>query len=358
VRLAVNGRYRGRPITGVERYAHEIVRRLPGPPELIAPGRPLGSAQGHLWEQAVLPIRARGRWLWSPCSTGPIRHARQVVTLHDTAFVDFPQDFSPAFRRWYDWLWRRLASRVAMVLTVSEFSKGRIVEQYGVSPERVTVIPNGVSAAFFDAPEPDERAPGEPDGGSRPYVLSVSSLTPRKNMPGLIEAWRRASERLPDHELRVVGGAAGHFRSSGLAAAPRVRLLGRVSDARLRGLYAGADAFVYLSKYEGFGLPVLEAMASGTPVIHADTTALPEAAGRAGLAVSPEEPGAAADAMVAAVLDATTRQRLIEDGRAHARRFSWDRTASMFVEATRRLGVAWSAEPATTAVAAAVGSGG
>lgn len=327
-RIVVNARACGRRITGVERYTREVLARLPEEVALERPDVGHTGLYGHLWEQWGLRRRLRaGDLLWSPANTGPLFVHRQVLTLHDVSPLEHPEWFRPAFAAWYRALLPGLCRRVRRVITNSDFSKGRIVEVTEVPEDRVTVVPAGVDLERFGPAGPDRvRSAHEALGLSVPYVLAVASLDPRKGFDVLARAWRRL--RPQGISLAVAGGRSRGARGElGLEADGGLRLLGYVPDEHLPALYSGAAAFVLASRYEGFGLPLLEAMASGAPVISTTAGALPEVAGDAALLVPPDDPGALAEALHAVL----STQRLADDLRARgfdrAGAFDWARTA-------------------------------
>jgi glycosyltransferase involved in cell wall biosynthesis len=206
-------------------------------------------------------------------------------------------------------------------VTVSEFSRGELADALGLDRGRISVVPGGVGEAF--TPAADAAAAARALGLERPYVLTVASLVARKNLAALGPAARRLAARGLD--LVAAGGGRPQFREE--MATAGVRALGHVDDARLPGLYAGAEAFVLASRYEGFGLTCLEAMASGTPVVAADRAALPETCGQAALLVDPEDPEAVAAALERALDDAGLAERLRAAGLARAASLTWDRAA-------------------------------
>jgi glycosyltransferase involved in cell wall biosynthesis len=308
--FALDARAAARPeLGGVERWARELSTRLPrlGDWEVLAPRPRLVHRAGHAWEQSALPWRARrADALLCPANVAPLAHPRTVVVIHDAAALRNPGWYSRSFVAWQRALLPRLARRALHVLTVSEFSKAELVELLGADPGRITVVPGGVGEAFRPDAEPARR--------DRPYVLCVASHTARKNLGALEELARHV-------DVVVAGGHRPQF------AAERLRgltLLGHVPDAELPGLYAGAEAFVLPSAYEGFGLPVLEAMACGTPVVCTDAGALPETAGGAARVVAV---GELAAATVDLLGDASERARLRGAGLRHAQRFTWDAAA-------------------------------
>jgi glycosyltransferase involved in cell wall biosynthesis len=328
MKVHVNGRYLAQQVTGQQRYAREIVSRLAGRMDVIAPGGAGQGIRGHLWEQVALPRRVNGGLLWSPSTTGPIAVRRQVVTIHDCAFFDQAHCFSRAFAAWYQFLVPRLARAARRIITVSEFSKQRIVELCRVPAEKVAVVESGVGSQF--RPHSAEQIDAARARLSLPkdYILCVGSLEPRKNLVRLLQAWRHVQPRLDGLSLVLAGAKSHVFRDAGLPEPPAdVHLVGYLSDDLLPAVYAGARMFVYPSLYEGFGLPVLEAMASGVPVVTSDVTALPEVAGDAAVTVDPLSAESIAEGMERLAGNERLRAALVDRGLARASQFSWERAA-------------------------------
>lgn len=302
--IALNARAAARPeLGGVERWARELQQRLDA--HVLRPPPALSHRAGHVWEQAVLPRLARGaEVLVNPANLAPLAFPRNVVVIHDAAVLREPEWYSRAYVAWQRAVLPRIASRALKVITVSAFSARELRELLGVE---ATVVPGGVDHERF--------TPGTPRA-ERPYVLTVASRTARKNLGALAETARRlAADGI---ELVAAGGGRPQFRSEDVP----VRELGHVPDAQLPALYAGAQAFVLPSLYEGFGLPCLEAMACGTPVVASDRGALPETCGDAALLVDPTDQSAIADAVQAAMVD----EALVDRGLRRATEFSWERT--------------------------------
>ncbi len=321
--VLIDGRAAVRPeLGGVERWARELCTRLPAlRPERYAVARPpaaLAHRAGHAWEQAVLPFRARrAALLLGPANLAPVAFPRNVVVIHDAAVLREPSWYSAAYARWHGALLPALARRAKRVITVSEFSARELRELVGVD---AAVVPGGVDVERF-RPDADPGPAGAALGLDRPYVLTVASRIARKNLAALDVAAARL--RANGIDLVAAGGERTQFRA-GRASGPRS--LGPVPDSHLPGLYAGASAFVLPSLYEGFGLPCIEAMACGTPVVAARAAALPETCGDAALYADPHDPDAIAGAVERAV-ERETAERLRAAGLRRAAAFTWDRTA-------------------------------
>lgn len=316
----------------MQRYAIELASRFGERIQQVRPDRPLKGAAGHLWEQFYLPAAVKGRLLWSPNNTGPLAVSNQVCTFHDLIPLDRPEWFNPRFAAWYRWLLPRLARKVRHLIAVSEFTKRRIVERFGVDPANVTVIPNGVDARFhprsFEEVADVRRALGIQ---SEDYLLCVGSVEPRKNLGRLLQAWSRIEKRIAPGVQLVVAGAKGAslvFSDVSIGTLPpRVQLTGYVRDEQLPALYSGALALVYPSLYEGFGLPPLEAMACGTPVVTSDNTSVPEVVGDAAVLVDPCDVESIADGIRRVLESGSLRSRMRKSGLARAERYGWDEIA-------------------------------
>jgi glycosyltransferase involved in cell wall biosynthesis len=332
--VVVNTRSLSAGLTGVQRYTAELCARFVGRVTNIQPARPLQGVKGHLWEQFRLPALVRGRLLWSPANSGPIGVARQVVTVHDVAVLDHPEWYNPRFAAWYRWMTPCLVRRASHIMAVSEFTKRCLIDTTGVNQSRVTVVPNGVDDRFSQrSAEEIALTVGKLGIPSPNYVLSLATLEPRKNLAGQLAAWERCISFIPDNVWLVVSGAQGKervFRDTQIRnVPPRVHFTGYVPDEDLPALYTGATGFLYPSFYEGFGLPVLEAMSCGSVPIVSRTTAPQELAGDAGIAVNPHDHGSIASAIVKVVMEVGCREELSRRATRRSRTFSWDRSAEM-----------------------------
>jgi glycosyltransferase involved in cell wall biosynthesis len=318
-----------REIGGVERWARELSERLPRLRTerytVLRPPAALAHRAGQAWEQLALPLAARGtELLLSPANLAPLAGRGNVVVIHDAGPFRDPDWFGRAYGAWHRALIPRIARRARLVIAPSEYVRGELLELFGLDPERVRVIAPGLDAAFAGAPDPQPLQARL--GLGQPYVLAVGTDSPRKNL-GLLDRIAPALE---------AAGLGVAIAGSGRSYLPRstpgsARRLGYVPDADLPALYAGAAAFAMPSLYEGFGLPCVEAMAAGTPVVASDRAALPEACGGAALLADPDDPDAFAAALVRAA--GPERERLATAGRARAAGLSWERSAELVDEA-------------------------
>lgn len=320
------------PLTGVQRYTSEILNRIPDSIDTVQPKKNLRGIRGHAWEQIILPHELDGRLLWSPGNTGPLRVEKQVVSIMDVSPLDHPEWSSRQFSSWYKFLLPRLISRVRGILTISEFSRRRILHYCPSADSKVHVTLLAADRRFQPVDDfvvtKTANFLGLP---SSHYIVVLCSLEPRKNLKTLIQAWKQVQRRLPDEIWLVLAGAKGSrlvFGNQSYEDLPsRVYLTGHVPDEMLPALYTGAMASVYLSFYEGFGLPPLESMACGTPVLSSNATSLPEVVGDAALAVDPFDAEAIGENLVRLVEDSSLRFTLGQRGLARARLFDWDKTA-------------------------------
>lgn len=344
--LAINGRFLSQRTTGVQRHARELVRALdrklaldssPLEVSLLAPPdatldlslqrisvRRVGSLRGQLWEQLELPWHARGRLLLNLANTGPAMGSRQIVTIHDASVFAVPEAYSPAFRRYYRLLLPHLARRAEVVLTDTEFSRGELVRWMRVAAEKIRVVPCGHEHILAT---PADRGVLSRHGlGDRRYVLTVGSLARHKNLLTVLAAFQLLGRH--DWDYVLAGPLNPRIFGPTVEGAPdRVVRVGYVTEAELRALYEGAACFVYASRYEGFGLPPVEAMACGCPVVVSRSASLPEVCGDAALYADADDPQQLAASIRRVMCEDGLSDWLRQRGRERARLWSWAITA-------------------------------
>jgi len=353
-KIYVNGRFLGRTMTGVERFAFMVLDRVHArivsgaeparwtlllPPGVEKPAqwtgfaaKNVGSRGGHVWEQATLPGAARDGVLVNLCNSGPVLPRRSLTIIHDALVYDMPGNFSRPYRLLHQSL-GRLLSRRSHLGTVSMFSRDRLSAVLKVPADAIPVIPN--AADHIDAIAPDDTVLNALDVERGRYLLFVGSFAPNKNLPRALEAFARI--RRPEDRLVLVGAAVRSFAQNGLGDVPPegVVLPGRISDAALMSLYRSARALVFPSLYEGFGIPPLEAMRFGRPVIAGDIPPVREVCGDAALYCDPQSVEAIATAMQTMLRDDTVHADLASKVSARSRQFSWDASADALLRALK-----------------------
>jgi glycosyltransferase involved in cell wall biosynthesis len=292
------------------------------------------------WHQAGAVVAARRRGaslLHMPAGLGPVAGSfPTVTTVHDV----MPIRFAPLYRPWYRWygaaVMPRFARRARAVIAVSRAAKEEIVEWLGVPPERIVVIPHGVDRTFapIDADDPEAAAVRQRYHLPRDFILAVGSVEPRKNLSRLLEAVRLLRDRAGTREVALVHAGPEGWRPEEIPAAVSrlglygvVLLLGYVPVRDLRVLFGLARAFVYPSLWEGFGLPVLEAMSCGCPVVASGVASIPEVAGDAALLVDPHSVEDIARGIAAVWDGGPSREGLVRRGLERVREFTWERAA-------------------------------
>ena len=346
--MLINGRFLTRPASGVDRFASELVRALAhrqgGAVDVAVPrgaahtdklpveaGRlqVLGERQGQWWEQVELPKASGDRPLVNLANAAPLVRARQLVVIHDAATLANPHNFSLAFRSWYRFMLAGLMRRSDVIASVSKFSADELTRLMGRRARGIEVIGEGGEHILRQPADPSmlERL----DLHGRRFVLAVGNRSPNKNFSGVV----RALEQLDDPDVLLVAVGGGNdrvFAASDEAASARMRRTGYVSDAQLRALYEHATCFIFPSFYEGFGLPPLEAMCCGCPVISSDRSSLPEVCGDAVLYCDPADPASIANALRRLLNSPALQQELREAGHRQAARHGWDRAAQDFLD--------------------------
>ncbi|TDQ79012.1 glycosyltransferase family 4 protein [Paraburkholderia silvatlantica] len=352
--LMINGRFLGRRATGVDRFAFETIRaldqlielgdsRVAGlrteiivPEALAAMPNPFrhvavrasGKGGGLRWEQLALPQAARGRLLLNLCNSGPLLYRRQITVLHDAAPARVPDSYSRSFVAWYRLMAPRLGRISRRVITVSEFSRRELCDAYRIPENKIGVVPES-GEHMLRVQQDGGKAENALD--ERPFVLAVGSLNRHKNFQLVADAARLI--RNAQFDIVVVGGGDARVYGTGQDALPEfVKHLGYVSDGELAALYRRAACFVYPSRYEGFGLPPVEALALGCPVIASRLPAVEEACSDAVLYTSPDDPAQLAGLLERITSDAALRERLRERGRARTAELTWQATATRLIE--------------------------
>jgi glycosyltransferase involved in cell wall biosynthesis len=276
----------------------------------------------------------------------PSKARRKLLTIHDLAFLFYPDAAMPSLHRYLNVVVPRSVRRADALIADSQHTAKDLSEQWQVPPAAITVVQGAVDHAVFRPVEDAAQlaAVRRRYGlGEGPYILALSRLEPRKNFVRLIEAYAaaRAEAKLP-HRL-VIGGRKGWLYDAIFARVKELRLEehvvfpGFIAEADLAALYSGATFFAYPSLYEGFGLPVVEALACGTPVLTADNSCLPEAGGPGAVYVRAEDVASIAEGIVRLATDYPLAAQLAEAGRAHAAQFTWERSAQQLLAAYRML---------------------
>lgn len=343
--LYVNGRFLLQKQTGVNRFAYEICNAFVAMGVdfvLLCPRGDIdacydvskfmivrcGWGNSHIWEQLALPLYWRGlkgdRLLLNFTSLGPVAIKQKVITIHDLAFIENPAWYSRLYVMVYKLLTPWSAATSRHILTVSDFSKGEIMRHLGVAEGKITVVYNAAARMFMEhKPEIVKK---------ERYILAVSSIDPRKNFGMLLKAFARLNVR--GLKLFVIGGHNAVFSSlDGISDNDcRVTWLGRVSDDELLNYYRNATCFVYPSVYEGFGIPPLEAMACGTPVVVSDIPPHREVCGDAALFANPNDETDIANKIEQLMNDRCLCEKMTELGFERCKKFAWEKSAAKVLD--------------------------
>ncbi|MEI9400794.1 glycosyltransferase family 1 protein [Mesorhizobium sp. Cs1330R2N1] len=353
-RWTINGRFLSQPTTGVQRYAREVVRSLdallaeqgplargldvrlhcpPGSEEMplaFIERFEIGRTSGHIWEQTQLPSSLGGGGLLSLCNTGPLLSRKHIVCIHDANVWNAPQSYSLAFRSFYRILLPCLGRTACGISSVSNYSLGELVRSGVVPVHRAFLAPNGHEHVLQWTPQ---HSAGTRLAASPETIVMIGSAAPHKNVRLILDM----AERLAAAGLRiaVVGMSDSRvFRSgSPKAKAQNIHWLGRISDGELAALLADSLCLAFPSLTEGFGLPALEAMAVGCPVVVSDRASLPEVCANAALFVPPDDPEGWFDRFMQLRDCEDKRKQMIRRGRARASAYRWRATALRYLEA-------------------------
>lgn len=350
--VVINGRFLTSRRTGVQRVAEELTIALDellgegvgggreyvlAVPANAGPRQPLrhisvkaaGVMRGQRWEQLTLPRLARGALLLNLCNLGPLFKRDAITMIHDAQVFSAPTSYASLFRLEYRLAHPLIGRLHSRVLTVSQFSKQELI-RFGVArEERITVIPNGADHVLRWTSDTGPLAALELDG--KPFVLALASVQRHKNIALLLKAF--AQPELSGVKLVLFGSASrADFLAQGWTVPDNVVFTGMISDNAIRGLMENAICLAFPSLTEGFGLPPVEAMTLGCPVVVAPAGALPETCGTAALYAAADSPVAWRDAILRLWRDPVFAAAQRAEGRAHAAKFTWRRSAEMLIE--------------------------
>ena len=296
MKIYINGRFLSQRVTGVQRYAREVVSALDKilqekptddewcilAPKNITPDLPLqkikikicGRLTGHFCEQLELPFYARNGFLLNLCNCAPLVKRNQLLIIHDAAIAAYPQAYSWKFRIWYRIMHTVCGKWADKIVTDSEFSRNELYQYFGIAKDKIQVVYGGIE--HMDRIQSDDAIIDEYKLHNEKFVLAVSSQNPTKNFKLVLKAARL----MPDTRFVIAGGSnKAIFAGKSTNTLKNVTYTGYVSDEKLVSLYRHAAVFVYPSLYEGFGIPPLEAMSQGCPVIVSTCASLPEVCG-------------------------------------------------------------------------------
>lgn len=350
--FVVNGRFLTQKATGIHRYAFEICNKLhdmgvdfyvAAPKEINTDYKfdfklvQCGSLKTHLWEQFSLPkyLKSVGNPLlisFSGC--GPLNYNNQIITIHDVSHERHPQWFSKNYCRYYGFMIPRIARKAHAVLTVSEFSKHEIIDVLGINEHKIHVIHSNVP--FHTKPTEEEILADKHTETTEKYILTVSSMDPRKNFVRLVEAFNQIEDK--SIKLYIIGMQFKAFNTPDLQKliSENVVLPGYITDEELQVMYRNALFSIYPSLYEGFGLPPLESMTYGCPVIASDIPALKEVSGDAVLYTDPYNVEDMTEKMNLLANDEKLRYSLIVKGLQQIKEYSWEKSAKQVYELARK----------------------
>jgi glycosyltransferase involved in cell wall biosynthesis len=300
-----------------------------------------------MWEQISFPSVAKNHRLdLLHCLhyTMPIAYpGKKVVTFHDMTFFLFPHHHTVPKRYFFRYFIRTSSRRAVAIITDSESTRQDAIRLVGVSPEKITTVRLGVTQEFrpihdvtiLEHARQKYRLPGH-------FLLYVGMIEPRKNLPMLLQSYASVSDQMPEHRLVVVGPKGWMVenilqQTRRLNISDKIHYTGYVEQDDLPFIYNLADVFIYPSIYEGFGLPVLESMACGTPVITSNISSMPEIIGDAGVLIAPDDPQALARSLLDLIHEPMERQRLSKKGLERAATFTWDRTAEKTIAVYRHV---------------------
>lgn len=353
LKVYLNGRFLGQSITGVQRYALELIRKLDELLEnntlkkrysftVLTPSNletnlklknisleKVGRLKGHLWEQTELPFYSRRGILINLCNTAPLFKVNQVVTIHDASIKACPSTYSWPFRIWYSVLFNIIPRFSKKIVTDSLFSKNELIKYFKIESQKIQVIYLGKEHVFNQ--NVSEEIIVKHDLKQKPYVLAVSSLNPQKNFKSIVNAVQLLDST--DFNIVIAGGTnPSVFNTKGEDLPKNIIHLGYVSDSELRALYENAFCFIFPSYYEGFGLPPLEAMACGCPVLASNQASMPEVCGDAAIYFNPSRPNEIANGIKRLKEEKNLIDEMCKKGVMRAEEFSWEKCAAEILD--------------------------
>ncbi len=368
MKVAINARMliRGK-LEGLGWYTHEVSRRLvdrhpewtvyllfdrpfsrdfvfgPSVRPLLIPPPARHPWLWHIWFEYALPLafrRLRPDIFFSPDGYLSVRaRVPTAMVLHDLAYLHYPEHLPERVRRYYRRHVPRFVGRADALLTVSDYSRRDIAAHFGLSPDGIRITGNGVRPGFRPLSAPEKQAARRRYAQGKPYFLYLGAIRPRKNVARLIRAYDQYRQANPSEEKLVLAGATG-WKSEPVQRALRnarhradILLPGYMEEAEVPLLLGGATALCYVSLFEGFGLPLLEAMEAEVPILTSTTSSLPEVAGPAGLCVDPADSQAIARGLQRLSREPGLRESLIAAGRRRRQAFSWERATDVVEEA-------------------------
>ena len=301
----------------------------------------------YIWFNLRLPARLKkikADLFISPDGYLPLRgDTPSLAVIHDINFHHFPEDFQWDIRWYYNFFFPRFARKAKKIVTVSAYSKQDIMDVFNIPAEKIEVVPNAASEVYEPATEETNISTRNYLSKGKPYFLFVGALNPRKNVTRLLESFEIFKEKTNSPTQLVIVGTKMFGTKRMEATYKRMRyksevhFTGRMEPGQLKNVYSAARALVFVPYFEGFGIPLVEAMRCELPIIAGNTSSLPEVAGNAALYVSPYECSAIAEAMIQLDSQPEVRKKLIEKGKKQALHYSWDRSSALFWDIIQKL---------------------
>ncbi|WP_255295252.1 glycosyltransferase family 1 protein [Bacillus sp. AFS037270] len=345
--IFINGRFLTQKITGVQRFALEIIKRINQYTEckviVLVPKnynyihairdvevRKIGVNSGHLWEQIDLYKYVKSKPLINLCNTAPIIKRNQIVVIHDTAVYSAPNGFSKLFKIWYKVLFFFISKLSKKILTISNFSSKEILKYLNISKTKLAQISEGTE--HIKEVKENKDVLGKYGLEKGKYVFAVSSLNPNKNFEALIKATQFFQEK--SFNIVIAGGTDPKVFGISNFEGNNIKYLGYITDEDLKGLYMNAGCFVFPSIYEGFGLPPLEAMSVGCPVVVSRIGPIPEVCEDAAIYFDPYDERDLANKILMVMNDELLKKELQSKGYQQAQKFSWQNASRQLANHT------------------------